>query len=250
MNGMQFVSDSEKLKGVGAVRKRPEQLNPEQILSEWDRMGVATLQGLATRVSEITVGAQAVPERLPDLDDLLHETPAEIARTLKHRPMKYRAIVDGSEVSNLEQFAGQPLYFVVEKGVLEEGRVRTFSTLPAFKQHIRQTLAQADADGIVGISPWDHLTADCIFYDDVGGGNVKSLQPSQWYHDLTKVTRNYFWKNWNDVISEIDFSRSYRVAWEHIDGNGDALALLHGQGIGNLADIGWNDRISSIANFG
>jgi hypothetical protein len=250
MDGMQFVKRLATLRGVGAVRKRPEQLNPEQILSEWDRMGVATLQDVATRVSEITAGAQPLPERLPDLDDLLHETPPEVARTLTHRPMKYRAIVDGSEVSNLERFAGQPLYFVVEKDVLAGGRVRTFSMLSAFKQHIRQTLAQADADGIVSISPWDHLTADCIFYDDVGGGNVKSLQPGQWYHDLTKVTRNYWWKNWNDVISEIDFSRSYRVAWEHIDGNGDALALLHGQGVPNLADIGWNDRISSIANLG
>jgi hypothetical protein len=140
----------------------------------------------------------------------------------------------------------------VEKDVLAGGRVRTFSMLSAFKQHIRQTLAQADADGIVSISSWDHLTPDCIFYDEPNmTGNRLSLQPGQWYHDLSKVPRGcYWWQNWDNAISSIDFSRSYRVAWEDIDGNGDAFALLHGQGIDNLAGTGGNSGISSIANLG
>jgi len=214
-------------------------------------MGVATLQDLATRAAEITADAQEIPARLPDLDDLLQETPSELARTLTHRPMKYRAIVDGSEASDLQKYAGQPLYFVVEKDVTEEGNVLAFSRLSAFKDSIRQTLAKADADSSVMTFPYNHLTPQFIFYDDANwSGNVKSLSPSTWYPDLTKVIRNVFWHNWNDVISSVDQSRSYRVAWEHINAQGSAIAFQPGFGIGNLADWGWNDRISSLANYG
>lgn len=51
--------------------------------------------------------------------------------------MTYRAVVDGSEVEGLDQFAGQPLYFVVEQEALQEGRVRVFYRLDEFKQELR-----------------------------------------------------------------------------------------------------------------
>jgi hypothetical protein len=225
------------------------QMSPDAIIQKWQAMGVTTVEELAVRASELTV-AQAAPRRVPlDLDSVLRETPSELARTLTHRPMQHTVIVDGSETSDLQHYNGQPLHYVMSTDTMNGAPVIAYSRLAELKAHIQETLAASD-EGLIGTSDPDAFTPTCFFYDDINyQGNVKSLDPGTWYPDLTRVTRNVSWQDWNDAISSLAQSRSLRIAWEHINEQGSAFVFHPGVG-GSLVDIGWNDVISSIMNAG
>jgi hypothetical protein len=230
-----------------------EQLSPETILSEWRRMGMTTLEELAARAAEISPTVEPRPKSVPfGLDDMLGETPTEVARTLIHREVEWTVIVDGSEVDDLREYDGRPLYFVVSRDTMERGPLIAYSRLDEVKTYIRRSLRIRDEEGLVGSSNPSIYTPDCYFYDDAGQqGNVKSLRPGFWFPDLTKVIRNVFWQDWNDVISSVAQSSSLRVVWEDVQSEdgpsvGQILVLDPGVG-GNLGPIGWNDRISAIS---
>lgn len=225
------------------------QMSPDAIVQEWQAMGLTTIEELAARVSDLTA-AQAAPRHVPlDLDSVLRETPSEFARTLTHRPMQHTVIVDGSETADLQHYDGQPLYFVMSTDTMKGAPVIAYSRLSELKEHIQKTLA-AREEGLFGTTNPDAFTPTCVFYDDINEqGNVKSLEPGFWFPDLTRVTRNVFWQDWNDVISSLAQCRSRRIAWEHINGQGSAFVFDPGVG-GSLVGVGWNDVISSIMNLG
>lgn len=227
-----------------------QQMTPDTIIREWHHMGVTTIEQLAVRVSELTAAAHVAPKHVPlDLDSVLCETPSELARTLTHRPIQQTVIVDGSEVTDLRRYDGQSLHFVMSADTLGGAPVIAYSQLSELKQHIKKTLVARDG-GLVGTTNPDAFTPTCFFYDDNNEqGNIKSLEPGFWFPDLTRITRNVFWQDWNDVISSLAQSRSLRIAWEHINGQGNSFVFHPGVG-GTLVDVGWNDVISSIMNVG
>jgi hypothetical protein len=69
------------------------------------------------------------------------------------------------------------------------------------------------------------------------------------FPDLTRVTRNYFWLDWNDVISAFGPCRDYVTVWEHINHQGSSALIRPGDTVPYVGD-GWNDRISSMCNWG
>lgn len=230
------------------------------MLALWRESGIISLdQAASWTVDKLQADAPA-EARLPiDFDAVLDETPSELARTLEHRSPAYRVIVDGAEVDDLATFAGQPLHFIAEPALLAEERVRAVTSLGALADALRDlvTAESSDrnesfqADGLIGTWPYDHFQPECPFYDDAGyDGNMKLLAPGREYRDLTKVVRNVFWQDWNDVISSLRPSRSVRTFWEHIQRQGSSYTLDRGWEAFNLAPVGWNDRISSIANWG
>jgi hypothetical protein len=83
-----------------------------------------------------------------------------------------------------------------------------------------------------------------------------SLQPGWLYADLTKVQMTGMWpwnKSWNDQISGVTLNGSTVVIAEHTNFEGTKLLLWpqqHGSAPIDLAALGWNDRASSIWNFG
>jgi hypothetical protein len=102
----------------------------------------------------------------------------------------------------------------------------------------------------------EHVLTGVIGPEDPPGlwvGEILEIHPGQYYPDLTQVWLNWPWTRWNDQISFIGSSRSYCAFWDHIHSQGDVLlagANIGGDWIPFLTTIGWNDRISSCANYG
>jgi hypothetical protein len=230
------------------ARTVPQGPTADEAVREWQSLGLTTLEEVAARALAADKSDRTALTRLPiDFDAVFSETPSELARTIRYGTTDYVVVVDGTETKDVSAYDGQVLHFVAEPAPFAEGRIHAFTALPELKTRL-MTLAD---EGPIMVSPPDSLTPDCFFWDDAGfSGNVKSVPAGFEFRDLTRVRRNVFWQDWNDVISSIDPSRSFRVAWQDVEDSGPSLSMAPGWGHGNLTQIGWNDRISAIANFG
>jgi hypothetical protein len=79
------------------------------------------------------------------------------------------------------------------------------------------------------------------------------LDAGRGWPDLTQVSRDnflFFSSDWNDCISSLSSTGSECTYYEHINFQGSSIAIPPNKPVPNLLDIGWNDRISSIANWG
>jgi hypothetical protein len=87
-----------------------------------------------------------------------------------------------------------------------------------------------------------------------GGGNSLSLQPGFLYKDLTNVHMSGMWpfgSDWNDQISAVTLNGATVVCAEHTNFEGSTLLLSPQSGnLIDLSPLGWNDRISSVWNYG
>lgn len=69
--------------------------------------------------------------------------------------------------------------------------------------------------------------------------------------DLTLQSRGFLGLgDWNDIISSVQTDGATLLLFEHIHYAGDTLLVLPSDNLNNLADVGWNDRVSSLKNFG
>ena len=79
------------------------------------------------------------------------------------------------------------------------------------------------------------------------------LGPHLMWTDLTRVSRNtvLFWSgDWNDVISSLHTWVGTVSLFEHINQQGSSITFQPGQHIASLVPLGWNDRASTIINWG
>jgi hypothetical protein len=108
-------------------------------------------------------------------------------------------------------------------------------------------------------------SGEAIFYEHAGfTGEKLSVpgNPATAYSNLTKVNRSgiLFWaESWNDAISSISLNKCIVQVFEHINYEGTSLLLESSKDESttfgnpthvNLVDLGWNDRISSVVNWG
>jgi len=97
----------------------------------------------------------------------------------------------------------------------------------------------------------------CRFYEDANfEGDRFWLAPHRKMPDLTTFTRGFFGLgDWNDIISSLQSDGATVLLFEDINFGGDTLLVLpsspgHPHIYNNLEDEGWNDRVSSIKNWG
>jgi hypothetical protein len=238
----------------------------EALLDLWRQEGISSLD----RAAGWTINrlrAEDEPMSLPiDVDALFDETPLEIARTIKHGTLRYPVEIEGEEVDDLTPYNGIPLHYVVDSRSMAGGPIRALTSVRALAETVRDLLTNRPErellqrrensrrdDGLIGYSDWAHFSDAAVVFEHAGyGGDVKWFTPPQrQWSDLTRVRRGWF-GDWNDVISSLGNSRSLRVFSEHINGQGSSLTLSPGWEAFNLVHVadGWNDRISTITNFG
>jgi hypothetical protein len=96
--------------------------------------------------------------------------------------------------------------------------------------------------------------SEAQFFSDAGySGDWLWLGPRLQWSDLTRVSRarTLFWSSdWNDVISSVISWFGIVVLCEHINLGGSSFGIQAGIPIFNLASYGWNDKTSSIVNWG
>ena len=104
-----------------------------------------------------------------------------------------------------------------------------------------------------GISPgYEVLPTSARFYEHANNqGDRMRVDGNHTCYDLTKIGRGFLnLADWNDVISSVKSNGATLLLFEHIHFAGDTLLVLPMELLNNLADVGWNDRVSSIKNFG
>lgn len=95
---------------------------------------------------------------------------------------------------------------------------------------------------------WDQVQ---MFDDADYSGNWFWLAKEYMWRDLTKVSRGgFFGGDWNDAISSLSSTNTFCIYHEHINLEGSALVLGPNKPIPHLSAFGWNDRISSVWNYG
>lgn len=92
-----------------------------------------------------------------------------------------------------------------------------------------------------------------IFSDVDYKGDWFWVEEGRVYRDLRAVPRNtdLFWSDdWNDVISSMSTTNDHMLYSEHIQMTGNTLYVMPRTAKTELVSIGWNDRISSVWNYG
>ena len=96
-------------------------------------------------------------------------------------------------------------------------------------------------------------TESQFFSDNNFGGDWLWLGRQLAWNDLTRVSRAkvlFFSSDWNDVISSVRIWAGTVTFYEHINQGGSSLTFQQGMDIPDLNPYGFNDRISSIVNWG
>ena len=89
-----------------------------------------------------------------------------------------------------------------------------------------------------------------LWSDDNFQGSGLTVPAGKQYSDLTGVYRFWPFTDWNDCISSAIPCSSACLFWEHVGFGGSFLLVNLHLGVRNFEDFGWNDRISSVQNFG
>jgi hypothetical protein len=161
-----------------------------------------------------------------------------------------------SSLSDITKYDGRALYYTPL-------RARSGIALAAFTDWnamISESGKMASAVTAAALAPYEH---DCksnpdelpetafFWYDWHESGDSISLQPATAYPDLTKVRHGFLnLGTWNDVISSVSWCRwDVSLFWD-INYGGPQLWLPAGCNTPNLADLGWNDKASTIVNWG
>lgn len=192
-----------------------------------------------------------------------HSDQLPAPRPLIHRPTRLLVAVDGQPLDKPEAIAsynGTPLYYTPlhqDSGLaLVAFTSRTLMLAEAKRQaeQLAQRGVQPAFEHICQQPPYN-LPEQACFYEHINqGGAWLCVPPGKAYSDLTRVGRTKvvvgYTSYWNDVISSVSWSRWHVSLYENIRYGGSELLLPAGCNTPDLGVLGWNDRASSLVNWG
>ncbi|MFF7946262.1 hypothetical protein [Streptomyces griseorubiginosus] len=166
-----------------------------------------------------------------------------------HQPPEMRVVIDGeaNEPETVREFDGQPLYST--PGLDKKGSLLlySFTSLRGLNSHL---LAAPRHD--IGTTNPDSLPELSYYYEhEDGGGDWLQNGPGRAWADLRRVPRGFLHTgDWNDIISSVNWCRWDVSVWDRPNYQGSQLYLPAGQTYYHLSQFGWNDCVSSTANWG
>ncbi|MFI6316958.1 hypothetical protein ACIBG8_05540 [Nonomuraea sp. NPDC050556] len=220
-------------------------ISEDDVLTVLRESGITSLDALIRHA--LAVPPPAEPQPL-DPSHLLAPTRTADA-SLKHRPPQVAVVVDGVEndPADITRFDGQMLTFVADGS---PDRILAYTDdrpLRAAVWVATSLGAQSPAAPSAEITQGEVQMFEHHFYD----GDWFWCGAHQGWSDLTGV-RHGSWpgSDWNDTISSAKPTDCLVYYYEHINFGGIALYAPPGIALDDLQRIGWNDRISSVANYG
>jgi hypothetical protein len=176
---------------------------------------------------------------------------------ITHRAPNVPLFLDGEILEDPQEITklnGTPLYCTplrIDAGVAlaaftdPQAMIRESSRL----ESSMTTETAATSEHICTTNP-DNLGERVQFWSDINmSGDTIGLNPGWHYDRLSGVPRGLF-GNWNDVISSVDWCRWDVSLFEHTFAGGSQLWLRGGCNTPDLGIYGWNDRASTIYNWG
>ncbi|WP_049567618.1 hypothetical protein [Nonomuraea sp. SBT364] len=225
-------------------------LREDDVLGVLRESGITTLKALVQHA--LALPPPAEPQPLDPARLLAPARPAAGDAPLKHRPPQVAVVVDGVEYdpADITRFDGQMLTFVADGSpdrilAYTDDRPLRAAVWAATSLGAQSPSAPAFAGSQVTqgeVQMFEHH-----FYD----GDWFWCGARQGWPDLTEV-RHGTWpgSDWNDTISSAKPTDCLVYYYEHINFGGIALYAPPGIALDDLQRIGWNDRISSVANHG
>ena len=279
---MDYKTRDRKLREVDRLKEalRKRDLTPittEAILKVFEEEGYRSLEDYANKLVELIRGQKGIPQRI-DVDAFSKRSPDPAAASIKHKVPQVPFVMNGvvHDPKDISRFDGRELFFVGGKNGL-----RVYEDLNAanmvirasvLSDHIRSTLISADEpDHVLAPDesepyefPWHdyepHLGGSRVplptspppcpdpyelyMFEDIDySGDCLMLRQNYAMPDLTECYTWPFGSDWNDRISSIAPTCSAGIFYEHVQFQGSHLCSNDNH---NLAEWGWNDRISSV----
>jgi hypothetical protein len=240
-------------------------LHEDDVLEVLREQGITTLESLVRQALGAPRSAAPVPVAPVGVATAGSRAASE---RIVHRPPSLAVIVDGVEHApeDLSRFDGRPLHFVASRTSGGEPRLLAFTD----DQPLRIALwASALVRRHQGATPASEVeeragapfTRGTVQMFEHAGfdGDWFWLQAGFGYSDLTRVYHGPIWSrgDWNDTISSVSATDCDVTYYEHTNWGGSSFFSpaytgdpTGGHAWGDLGAIGWNDRISSVANWG
>lgn len=206
-------------------------------------------------------GAGVEPERLPD--ELFKEVGEQRAPGPLKRPIEPRVplVLDGEVVEDLERMNAEivgPLFMTrlvynssVALGVFTD---RAAMLSEARKLPVASQKTEVRPRELVCTSNPDSLEDIVRFWEDTNeSGDIRSVGPGLGYRDLSGLHRGFLsTQNWNNIISSLSWCRFDVSLFDltGFDSGAGEFFAAKGCNTPDLTPFGWNDRASSIANWG
>lgn len=257
-------------------------LTPETLLSAYREEGITTLDALATRLVAAVQHADARPRRA-SYGLAARSADAKVIAAIRHPVPRIAFTIDGIEYDpkDIARFHGRELLYIATQRknraqleIVAEASdaahlLRTLAATRVVASHIENVIEEETTGGPhvtpqggledqqpeqqpPGPIQWPYapdLSRDARMWSDANfGGTGLTLYPGKHYWDLTACYRFWPFTDWNDCISSLRVTTSYVQYAEHIHLEGSKLITKSEWR--NLEDIGWNDRISSVINWG
>lgn len=222
-------------------------LAEEDVLTVLNEEGITSLRDL---VRHALAQPPAAESEALDHHALLRDPAPVPADQLVHRVPQVAVVVDGVEYApeDIIRFNGVELTFVAGTDqdrlvALTDDRPLRAAAWAAITVHQRATAFTDPRPVTQGeVQMFEHH-----FY----GGDWFWCPAKRGWPDLTRV-RHGSWpgSDWNDTISSTGATNCLVYYYEHINYGGIRLYAPPGINIPDMERIGWNDRISSVANLG
>jgi hypothetical protein len=232
-------------------------LSEDDVLSVLSESGITTLQSLVQHALAVPPPAQ--PQPLDSLRLLAPGTPqtTEPSTPPTHRPPRVAVIVDGVEYDpqDITRFDGQTLTFVADGNTdrilaYTDDRPLYTAMWAAGMLGRLSTPTGAREDVRAGSAP-PTFGETRMFEHHFFDGDWFWVPANHGWADLTRL-RHGSWpgSDWNDTISSVARTDCLMGYFEHINYGGIKLVVPAGFELTELDTWGWNDRISSVANYG
>jgi hypothetical protein len=229
------------------------------------------LSEMRSRVESLERTARAQSDSLSS-SELLSEDPSGAVKSepapsgrilapaaITHRAPNVPLFLDGEYLEDPQEITkqnGKPLYYTplrirggIALAAFTDAQAMISESSRLASTMTTESNTAAPSEHICTTNP-DSLGDRVQFYEHLNtSGDTTGLNPGRAYPDLTLVSHGLF-GDWNDTISSVDWCRWDVSLFEHIQYGGSQLWLRAGCNTPDLVQLGWNDRASSVVNWG
>jgi hypothetical protein len=245
-----------------------DEIREDVILADLQRAGIQTLEDFARRYAEaVNASVQCnprssdmfLPAMSPALGGSRVRTPYGDTIRPNHRSPRVRFRIDGTihEPEDIESYADTPLHLVIDQNTPRQDSVTGFTDPSSLQDHLLGVdLLQREASAFAASAgSLSNETGYCYEHPGFTGAVLRIPRMNEWWNfslpDLTRLYRSCFlfwcWDPWNDIISSVRAQYYPIRLFEHINFAGSSLTVAPWSEYNNLADLGWNDRVSSLS---
>jgi hypothetical protein len=259
--------------GKGEIKRYTGEFSRDKILKQLRVEGVDTLPKLVDEMLSFNESPLSKRQYAPvsALSVLASEnTKVPALKKIKYEPPHVPLYIDGvsTDPNDISQFDGHELHFILSKSKLSKkgdlvlhaftspyhlNFLKGLKTASLLGMKSQQSPQYEDRGTFYPCSLGYHGSVQ-MFLDIDYGGDWLWLPAGYAWPDLTQVCLSTFmwWctDSWNDKISSMAATDTTVTYYWDTNYNGPSLTVIPYECVYDLTQLGWNDVISSVVNWG